>query len=106
MKILTLLLFTAIYVASEQNVTKEEGILTNETSTQYYNDNNYKCVFFDVKHCIIIDNVLYMLIAINIMLVGGLILYFIINIYKFCSIYNNFNEAKKMFSELKDTSKI
>lgn len=102
-----LLLFTAIYVAGEQNITKEEdGVYMNETSPQYYDNNNYKCVFFNVKYCIIIDNVLYMLIAMNIMLVAGLIVYFIINIYKFCSIYNNFNEAKKMFMELKATSKI
>lgn len=104
MKFLLFLIFTAC-VCAEQNNTSDDNILLNDTTIQHSND-SYKCVFFNIKHCIIFDNVLYMLIAMNIMLVGGLILYFIFNIYKFCSIYNNFNEAKKMFAELKSTSKI
>lgn len=60
----------------------------------------YKCNFFNVKHCKIVDGIIYTLISIISICLFGLIIYLIHSLYKWLSIYNNFKEAKKVFIDL------
>jgi hypothetical protein len=60
----------------------------------------YKCNFINVKHCKIIDGIIYTFISVSAICIFGLLIYMIHSLYKCLSIYNNFKEAKKVFLDL------
>lgn len=60
----------------------------------------YKCNFIEIKHCKIIDGIIYTFISVTAVCIFGLVIFMLHNLYKCLSIYNNYREAKKVFLDL------